>query len=567
MYEEVIAKLNPKPKFNLDWYRNEDLYSDGDVEDLMIRLIAENEPENYTEAIYDNFSWPTYYHLIHLRKNVLNWYDFKPDSSVLEIGCGLGAITSVLCENCREVTAVELSKRRATATLLRCRNMENLEIIVGNLNDIVFDKKFDYITLIGVLEYQGSYTETENPYEDFLRKIKQLLKPDGKLLIAIENQYGLKYWCGALEDHVGIPFEGMNQYRTTGRGVRTFSKAALEKLIKDSGYKNTFFYYPLPDYKLPTVIYSEDCLPHNDNMQNLQSYYVPDKSTLVAEEMGIYKDIIENGVFEFFANSFLVECSDSDDIGKVTFASLASERQRQYRIATRFTSDGKVEKLALTKACREKHLYQIAENERVMQRHGVKVWNSVVESEKLVSDYVDAPLLEDLVLKAWKEGNLQKVYDIFDLLYREILKSSEEIDWKENILYTLDLDIEPDEGAYGPVLRVGYLDMILRNAFYIQKEACWFDQEWILEAVPARFILCRAIAQLYYAYPKMEDFCPMQTLMEKYEIQAAYASFQKLEHMFTELIFEEKQLIESGVFRGSGRQEYIENIKMLLRMQ
>ena len=39
----------------------------------------------------------------------------------------------------------------------------------------------------------------------FLIKIKQLLKPDGKLLIAIENQYGLKYWCGALEDHTGLP--------------------------------------------------------------------------------------------------------------------------------------------------------------------------------------------------------------------------------------------------------------------------------------------------------------------------------------------------------------------------
>lgn len=58
------------------------------------------------------------------------------------------------------------------------------------------------------MEYQGSYTNSENPYKDFLKKIKQLLKPNGKLLIAIENQYGLKYWCGAREDHTGIPFEG-----------------------------------------------------------------------------------------------------------------------------------------------------------------------------------------------------------------------------------------------------------------------------------------------------------------------------------------------------------------------
>ncbi len=67
-------------------------------------------------------------------------------------------------------------KRRATATLLRCREKENLEIIVGNLNDIQFDKKFDYITLIGVFEYQGCYTESDNPYKDFFGQDKAAAK-------------------------------------------------------------------------------------------------------------------------------------------------------------------------------------------------------------------------------------------------------------------------------------------------------------------------------------------------------------------------------------------------------
>ena len=51
------------------------------------------------------------------------------------------------------------------------------------------------------------------------------------------------------EDHVGIPFEGINQYRDVERGVRTFSKTALDTLIKESGFHNTYFYYPYPDYK------------------------------------------------------------------------------------------------------------------------------------------------------------------------------------------------------------------------------------------------------------------------------------------------------------------------------
>ena len=145
---------------------------------------------------------------------------------------------------------MELSKRRATATLLRCRERENLEIIVGNLNDICFDKKFDYITLIGVLEYQGQYTDTEHPFTDFLKEIKGLLKPEGKLLIAIENKYGLKYWCGAGEDHTGVPFDSINQYRIGNKNARTFSREELDGLIKESGFRSTYFYYPMPDYKL-----------------------------------------------------------------------------------------------------------------------------------------------------------------------------------------------------------------------------------------------------------------------------------------------------------------------------
>ena len=42
MYDELIKKMQPKPKFNLKWYKDADLYSDGDVEDKIIQLIAEN---------------------------------------------------------------------------------------------------------------------------------------------------------------------------------------------------------------------------------------------------------------------------------------------------------------------------------------------------------------------------------------------------------------------------------------------------------------------------------------------------------------------------------------------
>lgn len=568
MYEELIAKMNPRPKFNLQWYKNEDLYSDGEVEDFIIKIIAENRPEDYSNAVCEQFNWPIYYHLSPLRKNILNWYKFKPDSSVLEIGCGMGAITSVLCDECKDVTAVELSRKRATATLLRCREKENLEIIVGNLNDIEFEKKFDYITLIGVLEYQGTYTESTNPYMDFLVKIKQLLKPDGKLLVAIENQYGLKYWCGMPEDHVGIPFEGINQYRDVERGVRTFSKTALDTLIKESGFHNTYFYYPYPDYKLPTVIYSQDVLPSKKdtiNSGNFRDYSSADKNTLIANEKKLYTDIVENGVFEFFANSFLVECSNSSQLGEITFARLTSERKEQYRMATRFTRDSTVEKKPLTMLCAQTHVRQLFKNVNILKQAGIKIVEYRADNGIVVSDYIEKPLLEDVILNALKEGNTDEIYRLIDLMYGEILRSSEQISWKDNILYTLDLGIEENEEVFGPILKIGFLDMSFRNAFYCEGEILWFDQEWVLEAVPAKFILYYVLKLLYYSYPQLEEGCPVAEIIARYHMQDACEAFEKFRELFEYLVFDEAQVMMGRAFSIDSTMDYISNVKKLMK--
>ncbi len=551
MYDELIRKINPAPKFNLEWYKNEDLYSEGEIEDIIIGMIAENEPEQYVEAIASKYNWSTYYHLTHTRKNILNWYPFKPNASVLEIGCGMGAITSVLCDKCQEVTAVELSQKRAIGTLLRCREKENLEIIVGNLNDIVFEKKFDYITLIGVLEYQGSYTDTNNPYLDFLKKIKSLLKPDGKLLIAIENQYGLKYWCGAREDHTGIPFDGMNQYSLSEKKVRTFSKEALDSLVKDSGFEKTFFYYPMPDYKLPSVIYSEKCLPKNGNMLNMQYYYIPDGTTLVAQESKIYEDVIKNNVFEFFANSFLVECSVEGVVGEVTFASLSSKRFPEYQIGTRFRDNSKVEKFALYSVVGNQHIRQIRENEIELGKRNVEVLNSVPVEYGLETDFLDYQTLEEVLLELYKGKEVEKIYKILDCVYEQILQSSVEVDWSDNIMYTFDLNILPDENKYGVILKTGYLDMILRNAFMQDDKIIWFDQEWTLENVPAKFVMYRLLVQFYSSYEFVNKVLPISVVAQKYDLLMSWKDFQDLESLFMSVVIDTTHLAECNGFSGN----------------
>lgn len=567
MYEDLIKELNPKPSFNLSWYKDEDLYSDGDVEDDIIKIISENQPEKYVDAIANSFNWPIYYHLTHVRRNILNWYPMKEDASVLEIGCGFGAITGMLCQKCNKVTAVELSKRRATGALLRCREYDNLDIIVGNLNDIEFTEKFDYITLIGVLEYQGSYTNTSNPYMDFLVKIKSLLKDDGKLLIAIENQYGLKYWCGAREDHTNIPFDGINQYRLSNRPVRTFSKNGLDELVKMSGFKNTHFYYPMPDYKLPKVIYSEKQLPKHGSMADLPYYYIPNTGTLIAPEQIVYNDLIDNDVFEFFANSFLVECSDDDNIGEVIFATLNSERVEEYRIGTLFTKNGKVSKISIEGDSVKKHLVQIKKNTENLKQHGLDVLENCIVNDELVMDYVDYTLLEDELLRLYDLKDEEKIYEIFDLIYQQILMSSDEQEWSENVMYTLGMNVTEDKDRYGKILKIGYLDMLPKNAFLNDGKLIWFDQEWILENVPASFAMFRVVARFYTSFKsRCQGIISFDDLAQRYNFIAVLQDYIALEKMFLGVVEEPLIMQEQQAFAGDPKNDSINNIAKMLNV-
>ena len=81
-----------------------------------------------------------------IRENIIEWYPFEKDARVLEVGAGCGAVTGALCRAARSVTCVDLSKRRSLINALRHRQYSNLNIVVGNFNDIELNQEFDYIT-------------------------------------------------------------------------------------------------------------------------------------------------------------------------------------------------------------------------------------------------------------------------------------------------------------------------------------------------------------------------------------------------------------------------------------
>ena len=552
----------PKPVFNTSFYKGEDLYSDGDVENEVIKIIAANPDTDYEKAISNNYSWPVFYHLTRIRQNLLSWYPFKEQSDVLESGCGMGAITELLCKKCNSVTAVELSKRRATATYLRCREYDDLEIIVGNLNDIQFNKKYDYITLIGVLEYQNNFTSSSNPFRDFLAKIKQLLKPDGKLIIAIENKYGLKYWCGAPEDHSGIPYDGINNYAYSNV-ARTFSKKQLERLVKSVGFSNTYFYYPLPDYKMPQVIYSEDYLPKNGSIDNWIPYYEPNGNSMISDEEHIYGDLVDNDVFEFFANSFMVECSaDDENIGQIQYAVSSPFRNKEYNMITVYSRDKGYYKIADSNSINA--LKATDNNHKILQKKGILVSETNIKENVMYTREIPGTSLTEVLQKEYADKNENKVYKIFDKIYQDIIRSSEESD-RLNPIFNSSAEMKLSAlGTDDKILKNIYVDMIHKNCLVQENgDYIWIDQEWCLNDIPASFGLYYNIVELYSANPVIDTYIPMKLVLEHYSLTDKCECYYNLKQAFLNTVQNKYSAFNYRQLSELNKDNITMNIKML----
>lgn len=294
-----------KVMLDYEFYGGTDLYVDGSEEELL-DIVKQYSSGEYNKVIDEKKKWPILYHLSNLRGNIVDCIPFTKNDKVLEIGAGCGAITGTIAKKAGKIDCIELSRIRSLVNAERNKHMDNIVITVGNFQDIEtkITEKYDYITLIGVLEYAGKYIASDNPYKDFIIMLKKHLNENGKIVLAIENKYGLKYWAGCREDHLSTYFSGIEGYVDIC-DVRTFSKNELQQIFDDCGLNDVMFYYPYPDYKFPITIYSDSYLPKIGSLSNNMNNFDSDRIMLF-DELKVYDNLIADGMFDFFSNSFMV---------------------------------------------------------------------------------------------------------------------------------------------------------------------------------------------------------------------------------------------------------------------
>lgn len=474
--EELLNRLPERiGKVTLDYrfYPGEDLYSDGAIEDEILKIVKDSAKVEYPAIIEQKMSWPILYHLSSLRGNIVDWLPIGSSDRVLEIGSGCGAITDKLSQKAGWVTCVDLSAKRSQINAWRNQHRDNIEIFVGNFSDIepTLATDYDYICMIGVFEYGQSYIHTGTPYEDFLKIIQKHVKEDGRIAIAIENKFGLKYWAGCKEDHSGGYFDGLEGY-PDGGSARTFTRRGLERIFKSCGVKDYSFYYPYPDYKFPTVVYSDRRLPNQgeliDNMRNFDR----DRMVLFNEKY-VFDEIIQDKLFDLFSNSYMAVIGEAPEVSYVKYS---NDRAREYELRTEIwdTPEGKlVRKVPMNEEAR----LHIKEMERFYQLLSDRYEGSGLSINpcKLSEDgtyaefpYEQGETLEELLDRCLVNDDMEEFYRLFDR-YLQLT-------------------------SYGEEKNVADYDLIFANILVDGNRWTVIDYEWTLEKqVPTAEIAFRAV--------------------------------------------------------------------------
>jgi ubiquinone/menaquinone biosynthesis C-methylase UbiE len=245
-----------------------------------IALLDEARSLGWRDAVEQHFksSAPMQYSILNWqsRASWLPLLGLRSGAVALDVGSGYGAITHALAVSCAEVYSLEAISHRIEFSRIRMQQegLSNVQLMQASATELpIRENSFDLIVLNGVLEWVGQWDTSASPDAiqlRFLQKLHRALKPEGILLVGIENRIGYNFFAGG-RDHSGLPYTGLmprwlaslvlrhskrpphrselnarHQYRTY-----TYSEEGYRRILRKAGFRYPSFYAAEPGYNEP----------------------------------------------------------------------------------------------------------------------------------------------------------------------------------------------------------------------------------------------------------------------------------------------------------------------------
>lgn len=462
--------------------------------------INQYKEEDYKKIIEEDLRVAVFEALTDRRRAEFAWYDFGHNATVLEIGAGWGEFTGFLCNSGCRVTAIEQNALKAEALAKRHGMYESLRVCAGDWRNLPEEYKYDFIV---VHEFESIVAKNEYGLRNGIEILMARLKPQGHILLNIANKYSARYLCGEPRSFAVPEFCELNK----GEGVSRSELLLALTAIPNVKYK---LYYPMGDRNKPRCIFSDAYLPTEAMLREIE-FYRRGKNLLLNDVRSLYDASIREGWFRNIVDAYMVEVTFADaGLYGLEYAKISADRPRELAMVT-MVFDKQVEKRPIHKAG-IKHIENMMKYREELCSHGIPVVNMRLHDDCLVMPRIRhrrlGQYLRDLAVND-RSAFLQKLRD----LYTFICHSSEIIDKEKSHLCM----IKP-EADWGPVLKHAYIELIDLNCFW-NGEFLFFDQEYMREAFPAKYIMYREIINLYYAYPEIEDFIKKEATFSEFGME------------------------------------------------
>lgn len=498
------------------------------MEEKILKLLEENY--DCRRGIHSSFE--VLYHLSHLRGNLTGWLPIKDTETVLEFGADTGQLTGGLLEKAGRVVCLEEKESRSRILKKRYEKAENLTVFSGNPWKNLKEQgesAFDWIVAPGLLPQAALYFSGEQPEVQALREIRKYLKPEGRLVLAADNRFGLKYWAGAMEPHTGKYFDSLE-----GNGS-TYSRQELKRILEAGGCGQVQFYYPYPERWFPSAIYSDEWLPKagelNQNLRNFEG-----ERLVLFEEEKVYDRLIADGRFPEFSNAYLCIVGPKPE-EQILFTKYSNDRAEAFCIRTDIvkTADRiEVRKVPVSEAAK-KHVRDMKDWEEVLDRLYKK--NHIIANRcELRGDTACFEFLKGRTLEEHLD-ELRRQKDYAGLT-GELLK------FRTLLLETLKPELTAFEKSdafremFGdPAFTRAYegapvnnLDWIFGNLMETEAGIQIIDYEWTFPVqVPAEYLLWRALSLYLHG---REDLGHLGLMSQMGITEEEETLFSEMEHCF-----------------------------------
>lgn len=203
------------------------------------------------------------------RADWLSLFDLSPQSVVMDYGAGLGNFALALSNICGEVWSVDSTPHRLQLIGYRAQaeKKANIHLMLADSPEALPfpTKKFDLILLNGVLEWTAlkSGMRPDDFHVGFIENLSRYLKTGGRIVVAIENRFGLQHFWGETE-HNDFPFAALlprplasmiNRMRGHGNyETYTYSYNGLRNILKRSGLQVSRHYLAFPSYQRARLV-------------------------------------------------------------------------------------------------------------------------------------------------------------------------------------------------------------------------------------------------------------------------------------------------------------------------